>query len=184
MGEEKNKKHSMYNYLKDDSMDEENGLLLAHKFNIEILELYKNLNFYFDENIVNEIYPEIYNSLLDVLNSSIDRKVPILFFQLNLSNEIERVMERVLKEKNIDLFSEGCLLSKVEFSDLEKEILRNGLDIIFTHKKYDISIRNRKKSICKKLNISGARYNLELMKIMKEIYIIKHEEAKIKSLKI
>ena len=122
------------------------------------------------EETIDKIYPEIYNALYNSLNNSINKEIGSNIFKFTFPINAESIIVDVLKKHKIDIFSNDYILSKVNFNDTQKFILENAFASIIANKNSGQDIQYRRKNICDKLNISKSKYNIEVLKLMKQLY--------------
>lgn len=157
-----------------------NELALKNVFNRYISDIYSNLLFYFDELTATKLYNEIYDFLSNKLKNAVERKYNLTYYQIGFCIDFEQILDKLLIEYNIDIFSPDCKLSNCKFTDIQKFILKNDITSIFLNKNDIVNINDKKKYVCEVLDISRIKYKLELLKIDKEIYRIKKEKGKTK----
>ena len=159
---ETNDKKNLYGYI-DEPIEGDNNNLREH-FNYYIERIYKKLNYYFDPEIVKAIYPKIYITLCDELRTEINMNTRKNWFYVSFGAVSTFTVEKAIR--NMDIFSDGCILSKGNFNDIQKEIVKLSLPSIITGAESSASYNTLKNGdlICQRHNINRKRYSLERLK--------------------
>ena len=155
-----------------------NEMNVINIFTHYMIEVHKNLMLYFDESIVNQIYPKMRSYLFKILDEKVKDETDLLSFKIMFPSHIEYIFSQLIKENNIDIFQEGCILENGNFSSLQKFIISNNLISMLIDKNEIVSLTNNDKYICEILDISKLKYKLENYKIAREILKLKKEKAK------
>ena len=171
-------KQKKYGYIDQVSLKDKNGL--TNIFNNLIERLYDNLCLYFDEFVVERIYPNVYNYLCNVLNESIVKGVDAELFKISFGDYAEYILDKVIEKNNIDILTFGCILSKGNFNGIQSFMLRNNFVSIIVGNDNNNDIKDRRDYVCQSLHISKTKYYIEALKMSKELLRLFKKENKIR----
>lgn len=142
---------------------------LRRDFNGRTGIIYERLNLFFDLEIVKRIYPDIYKKMCETLKDEIIKGTREGVFYIMIGATADYAVERALFD--VDVFSEGCILSKGNFNAIQKDIVEYALPSMITGTATADAYNtlNYGDIICKKHHINRARYSLERLKTTLEV---------------
>ena len=157
----------LYGYIDEPIEGDKNNL--RSDFNGIAGRVYEKLNFYFDSELATAMYPEIYAKLCETLKDEILKKTREGIFFIMIGATADYAVERAIS--SIDVFSEGCILSKGTFNTIQKDIVRYSLPSMITGTGTADSYNTVQNGdiICEKYKISRVRYSLERLKAVVEV---------------
>lgn len=168
----------LYGYI-DEPIEGDNNNL-REDFNYYAQRIYSKLNFYFDVETVKEAYPKIYKELCEILSEDINMHTRKSLFFIKIGASADFAVEKAIR--NIDPFSDACILSKGNFNNIQKDIVKLALPSMITGSSTGDSYNTLINGdiVCRRHNITRTRYSLERLKAIIEMQKCRNIAKKIK----
>ena len=157
-----------YNFIVKSYEDTEN---LTDSINSILRPLYNNILLYFDEEMLELVYRKIYFELSLKLDSAIDNGIKKEQFDYFVYEETLLLLNNVLQSNEIDCFGDNYLLSKCNFTFIEKKVIFLFLPYVILDC-FDSKRKNMIKEIAMK------RYNLTSLDFIKILFKFTTETVK------
>jgi len=152
---------------------------LTDDFNKYIKKIYDNILFYLDEATLEVVYPIIYSHLSKILDEAIQAENDYGQFNIVFHAESEIIIRKVIKDFNIDFLSSDHILSKIQVSTIGLCIILKSIPTIIADNLNSKTAFYIREHVCAKFGISRTRYNIEILKLYKEILKFQIKKEKI-----
>ena len=142
---------------------------LTDEFNYRLRKLYTSLLVFYDEETARNIYSNGYYYMLYTLDTALEHNVDQEVFHIMISGGTsEAIKDSVLAS---DPFKDGLLLSKGNFSELSKDIIKLSLPDIITENyiTYEFHRDKTKRQICEKYKINSLEFYIENYKALHKL---------------
>ena len=163
---------ALYGYIKEPI--EGDKYKLRNDFNYRMYKIYNNLIVYYGEETEKRIYPEIYSDMCRTLMENIGRKCGYIILHASTVTATDWAI------RGFDPFDEGYTLSRGNFNDIQKDMIRISMKNIIAGGggSDEYFEQERKLAITQKYNLSRMQYYKELIKANKEMKRVLKEKRK------